>query len=190
MPIAFITKKHWSELDIVNIEKTIASKKHGDSNEYYCEELFDFISSHSDLEISCDNAFVTPISISARLLKLVLTEDELSRIADIKYCDFPVDTYVGKRAAYAVLTGCRMIITKYLHQDSNVNIGWRKTKHGITIATATGYAMISDNARHATLVEEPNWRYVPKGDVITPIGDNTSAWVAWLAVLFMCAYTD
>lgn len=105
---------------------------------------------------------------------------------DMEYCVFPARSYAGQRGIRAVMKMCRLVLTNFVVNQEGV-IGAYKTRNGTTIATSNGYAMVSDNSRHATIFisSKVDSGYIPTGRIITPIDYNVSL-LPWLCLMFMC----
>lgn len=120
----------------------------------------------------------SPLSIAGRML---IGRTDL--IGDLIYCDYPVDSVAGKRAAYAARKGCYAMLLRYL--KTHPNIGWAKIKNGVVIATATGCAVVTDTT---AMLKVPG-HDIPKGNMLAPtaFAHDDEEWFAWLCLIFICA---
>lgn len=124
----------------------------------------------------------SPLSIAGRML--IAPTDLAGEFADLIYCDYPLDSVAGKRAALAARKGCYAMLTRYL--KTHPSIGWEKIKNGVVIATATGCAVVTDTT--ATL-KAPG-HDIPKGNMLAPtvFVHDDEEWFAWLCLIFICAF--
>lgn len=119
----------------------------------------------------------SPLSIAGRML---IGRTDL--IGDLIYCDYPIDSVAGKRAAYAARKGCYAMLLRYL--NTHLNIGWAKIKNGVVIATATGCAVVTDTT---AMLKVPG-HDIPNGDMLAPTAfADDEEWFAWLCLIFICA---